>query len=63
MQGHNDRLAYYIQLNRMKEKQLECLREEVTTVEETKSTEIVRMRQSYDQELNKVSLAQHVSFH
>ena len=54
----NDRLAAYIERVRTLELENNRLEQQVTTIEETNSKEIISVRHMYDKELNQVTIVQ-----
>jgi hypothetical protein len=57
MQNLNDRLASYIDAVRSREAEINCLKQERSTIEETHTTEIVQTKAMYSTELNQLRKA------
>lgn len=54
MRGLNNRLASYIELVQSLQRERDTLTQEISTIEESKSTEVTTIKSKYDVELNKV---------
>ncbi len=54
MRNLNDRLAYYIESIRRQEHEISSLQQHISTIEETKSSEVKTLRSAYNHELEQL---------